>query len=113
MESKVRRRRRQERDIDAYLAGCARMLRAAGRRVGQGTPEDLKALEQLHAQVEHALGVAAIGLREGGHTWQEIGDAMGFSKQAAIKRWNPQRNVDDIRFAPDVAPLDERLPVRL
>ena len=94
MKSKVGRRRR-ERDIDDYLDACGRMLRAAGRRIGEGEPEDLKVFDSLHLEIEHAMGEAVRGLRASGYTWQAIGDAKGFTKQAAIKR-RAQSFADDL-----------------
>lgn len=68
----------------------ARMLTAAGRRVGDADPEDLTALLELRELVDVAILEAIRGLRNSGSTWQEIGDAVGTTRQAAIMRYGPQ-----------------------
>lgn len=70
-----------------YLAMCRRMIRAAGRRVAWEDPEHLRELAELKAAVDDALAVAVAGQRAAGITWDSIGEAMGYTRQAAIKRW--------------------------
>jgi hypothetical protein len=70
----------------------SRMLGAAGRRVGQADPEQLTDLIQLRDLVDQAIIGAVAGLRHSGSTWQEIGDACGTTRQAAIMRYGPHIN---------------------
>lgn len=83
------RRARRHVETDAYLAMTARILTAAGRRVGDADVEDLEALLQLRDLVDGAIVTAIGGLRRSGVTWQDIGDACGTTRQAAIMRYGP------------------------
>lgn len=90
MTSAPRRRPRRTIDTAAFLAGAARMLAAGGRRAADGDPEDLAALLKLRDELDEAILEAVRGLRAGGTSWQDIGDAVGTTRQAAIMRWNPK-----------------------
>lgn len=71
-----------------YMTMLARMIRAAGRRVADGDPEDLALMVALQAELDAALDSAVAGMRANtGRSWAEIGRALGVSKQAAAKRW--------------------------
>lgn len=87
MRSTVASRRRRDRSNLAYVAMLARMIRSAGDRVGEGEPWELAHLRDLHRAIDDAMAVAVAGLRGAGYTWQEIGDALGTTRQAAIMRW--------------------------
>ena len=53
-----------------------------------GTPLDAVADAQSHAQqAEEALRASVEDARSAGHTWQEIGDVLGTSRQAAFQRF--------------------------
>jgi hypothetical protein len=67
-----------------------RVLRAAGRRVGCGDLPGLAALAELSAEVDTALTCAVRGLRRGGHSWEDIADALPadtITPQTAQDRW--------------------------
>lgn len=44
---------------------------------------------QMQAQLQPAVARAVARARARGHTWQEIANALGVSKQAAWERWGP------------------------
>lgn len=71
----------------AFAAMVARCIRAHGRRVADGDPEDLVAMLEVRDQVDEAIGVAVLGLREQGWSWAKIGRAVGITKQSAQERW--------------------------
>lgn len=66
----------------------SRMVRAAGRRVADGDPEDLAMLLDVQAELDAAIAAGVRGMRANtGRSWSEIGRALGVTKQAAAKRW--------------------------
>lgn len=75
------------RSTEDVAAGVARQVRALGRRIGNGTPEELIILTRLSAQAEKLLGDAVRQLRDHGTTDAEIGEALGITRQAVSKRW--------------------------
>jgi hypothetical protein len=82
-----RRRRKQGVENDSYLGFCARIIRAAGRRVSTGDVDALPDLIGLQAELDQALAAAVLGLREFGYSWGEIASRLGTSRQAAQQRW--------------------------
>lgn len=68
----------------------ARILSAAGRRVAEADIDDLAGLIALRQLVEHAITTAIGGLREAGVTWEEIGEVVGTTRQAALMRYGPR-----------------------
>jgi len=73
-----------------YLAMVRRIIRAAGRRVGNADPEDLAELIALQHDLDKAIREAVHAQRLSGITWQSIGDATGTTRQAAIMKWAEQ-----------------------
>lgn len=58
------------------------------RRLGMGSPlEALAAAHELSSAAAHALQEAADRARGAGHSWREIGDVLGTSRQAAFQRF--------------------------
>ena len=88
MVVKPRNGRQRTIDTNAYLRMTARMLAAAGRRVADADPDELQQLLALRDAVDAAVLNAVRGLRASGATWQDIGDAIGVTRQAAIMRWS-------------------------
>lgn len=86
--SKPRRRRYVE--TSDFLGAIARLLRKAGERVGEADPAELRDLLALRDLVDQAIVEAVAGLRAQGTTWQDIGDAAGTTRQAAILRYGPK-----------------------
>lgn len=73
---------------DEYTGALTRMIRALGRRAGQGDPYDLQHLLFLGRLADEQLGVAVETLRrDGGYSWADIGTACGMTRQAAQQRW--------------------------
>jgi hypothetical protein len=70
-----------------YLRMLHRMIRAAGPKVGQGDPEHLAQLIELHSHLATAIQNAVDQQRANGITWQSIGEATGTTRQAAIMKW--------------------------
>jgi hypothetical protein len=83
-------RRRPAKVVDTpdYLLMVARIMRAAAERVSDGNVEDLRALVDLQGQLDVAIVRAVRGLRDSGATWEQIGEATGTSRQAAIMKWS-------------------------
>lgn len=71
-----------------YLGMVRRIIRAAGRRVGNADAEDLTELVALRHDLDAAIENAVQQLRASGITWQSIGDATGTTRQAAIMKWS-------------------------
>jgi hypothetical protein len=82
-----RSRRREPVENSAYTAFCARIIRAAGRRIADGDVEALPDLAQLADDLDQALTVAVRRLREYGYSWAEIAARAGTTRQAAQQRW--------------------------
>lgn len=71
------------------LVEQARLLADAVRH-GSTLPSDLTSVRlarDAHAQANTALRIAVERARAAGHTWQEIGDLLGVSRQAAFQRF--------------------------
>lgn len=66
--------------------GLRSMLRSVARRPDFDVP-DLAELHQLHQALDEALATAVGNLREQGATWEDIGRALGVTRQAAQARW--------------------------
>jgi hypothetical protein len=75
---------------EEYFRMVGRMVRAAGRRIARSDPDDLVGLIKLHELIDAAMLEAVRGLRSSGATWEEIGQAFGTTRQAALMRWGPR-----------------------
>lgn len=64
-----------------------RAIRALGARVASSDPDALVDLVSLRGEVDDAIGVAVLGLRDAGYSWTAIATPLGMTKQAAFKRW--------------------------
>lgn len=87
MKTTSRPRTRTTQTAD-YLGMVRRIIRAAGRRVGNADAEDLTELVALRHDLDAAIENAVQQLRTSGITWQSIGDATGTTRQAAIMKWS-------------------------
>ncbi len=67
-----------------------RVIRAAGRRAGDGDEIELAGLIALRAEVDDAIGRAVADQRARGVSWRMIGIAAGTTAQAAQMRWGKQ-----------------------
>ncbi len=82
------------REIGDYIESVSRMMKAAGRRVGQADDADLaKLMETMGQAWEDTQALAVAGLRAQEHSWAYIGRAMGISRQAAQQRWGKDEPV--------------------
>jgi hypothetical protein len=72
-----------------FLDAVRRMIRAAGRRVGDADEFELAELVALREDLDAAIEAAVIGQRTGAasRSWAQIGDALGISRQAAQQRY--------------------------
>lgn len=75
------------RETSEVAKGVGRMIRALGKRVAQEDPADLMLILGLVRDMDQAMGVAVEGLRQGGHTDKDIGEALGMTRQAVQQRW--------------------------
>ena len=53
----------------------------------QGLLETIRALRRVSGEVETALQEAVRKARRAGHSWTEIGEALGMTKQSAWERF--------------------------
>lgn len=72
---------------DEFAAMATRIMNALIRRAASGDPEDLLLLRQVIDHTEAGLAIAVSGLRSQGHSWSEVGDALGMTKQSAWERF--------------------------
>lgn len=77
----------KESDV-ANLDMIARMIAAAGRRVGRYDPDQLVRLQGLHRCLDDAMVEAVAGIRASGVTWASIGEALGVTRQAVIQGYS-------------------------
>lgn len=78
----------RHRDADEYAAMLRRMLRAFGRRVAAGDPDDLAELVALRETLEQAISEAVAGQREThGYSWGDLAASLGTSRQAVHQRY--------------------------
>ena len=81
------KRRRRQVENDEYGVFVRRVLRAYGRRVGDGDVEALALMADLAEEIDTAIAEAVKGLRTYGYSWAEIGARLGITRQAAQQRW--------------------------
>jgi hypothetical protein len=82
------RRRPKERENSDYAEMNRRLLRAHGRRVADGDPDDLAELLALVPLLDEIIRDAIVGQRERhGFSWTDIGRAAGMTRQGAQQRW--------------------------
>ena len=77
---------KRPRDMDDYSAMLRRMIRAAGRRVAEGDPEDLADLVAIREALDEAIATGVRGVREH-YSWGEIANALGVTRQTAHERF--------------------------
>ena len=75
-------------ETEEFGAMVRRMVAAYRRRVGEGPGDiaSLRRLAELSSGVDAAIRSAAQDLHDAGHSWTEIGDALGITRQAARQR---------------------------
>lgn len=87
-DAKKRRRKKRPVETRDFNDALHRMVRALGRRVGQGDPDELVMLARLRDEVDAATRSAVSQLRENtGASWARIGHSLGITKQSAQERF--------------------------
>jgi hypothetical protein len=71
---------------DEFGAFARRIIRAYGRRVGEGDVEALASLIRLHDELGEVIATAAGDLHARGYSWAEIAARTGTSLQAVRQR---------------------------
>jgi hypothetical protein len=90
------RNRRYVENID-YAAFASRVIKAHGRRVGEGDIEGLVELVALTNQLDTAITAAIAGLRAEGYSWADVALRLGITRQAAQQKWG---KTAPLTFAP-------------
>lgn len=67
--------------------GVRSMLRSVAGRPDLDLP-DLAALKSLELELDAAMRCAVTNLHSQGHSWAQIADALGVSRQAMHKRYS-------------------------
>lgn len=75
-----------------FIAAVGRMIRAAGRRVGESDEFELYELVQLRAVLNDAIRDGVQGQLATGRSYTDIGNALGVSRQAARQMWAVPRS---------------------
>lgn len=72
-----------------YAAFARRILRACGRRVGDGDVEGLICLVNLRSELEETIRSAVEGLRSEpwNYSWSQIAAVLGTTRQGAQQRY--------------------------
>ena len=81
----------RERDTAEFLAMVRRMIRAGGKRVGEGDEIELADLLALENDLQEAIVTAVHGQRELGKSWSDIAAGAGITKQSAHGRWGDRK----------------------
>lgn len=79
-------KRRRVVENDEFGAFARRVIRAYGRRVGEGDVEALASLIRLNAELGEVIAQAAGDLHAHGFSWAEIAARTGTSLQAVRQR---------------------------
>lgn len=81
------RKVRERKSVDHTIRhGVRSILRSVVKRNDFDVP-DLAALAQLQLELDAAMRVAIVNLRDQGHSWQALADALGVTRQAMHKRF--------------------------
>lgn len=96
-------RRKIERETADVAAMTRRMVRALGRRIGDGDPIDLNEFRALRAALDEAEQAAVDAQRQFGFSWAQIADGLGTSRQNAQQRFTRKAT------APATNPNDQEL----
>jgi len=81
------RRRQRVVENDEYTAFLRRAIRALARRVSGGDIDAISDMAQLSSELDNAIRIAVVGLRNRGYSWTEIGNRLGVTRQAAQQRF--------------------------
>lgn len=81
------KRPRREYETPDVGAALTRQLRALGRRLAAGDPEDLRVIRILQEELAQAERLGVTGLRAQGHSDRDLAEPLGISRQAIQKRF--------------------------
>src|SRR5436305_3254261 len=73
--------------VVADVLDAARQFAEAWPRQAAGSLAAVSAVRQLAGAVDEALRATVDRARDSGHTWQEVGDVLGTTRQAAFQRF--------------------------
>lgn len=73
-----------------FLSMLKRMIRAAGKRVGDADEPELATLIALQHELDDAIRAAVEGQRAIGRSWADIARGTGTTRQGAFKRWGKE-----------------------
>lgn len=79
-------------ETSSYIDFARRIIRTAGKRVGEADDWELAELVSLKEELDEAITRAVKAQREMGRSWQYIGDALGIRRQSAQERYG-ERNI--------------------
>jgi hypothetical protein len=88
--TRTTRHRRNVVENDDYARFVRRVITAYGRRIAAGDIEGLTTLVDISHELDDVLEHAILGLRDAGFSWNDIGNRLGISRQAAHQRWADQ-----------------------
>ena len=74
------------REAHTYPPFLKRMIRAYGRQVAQSDPVDFAAMVEVRDYLDAYCREVARTMQET-HSWTDIADALGVTRQAARQRW--------------------------
>lgn len=74
-----------------YLSMLRRMIRAAGKRVGDADEIELAQLVGLRAELDAAIQVAVDGQRSIGRSWATIALGLNMTRQGAWQQYGPKK----------------------
>lgn len=74
-----------------YLNMLKRMIRAAGKRVGDADEIELAQLVGLRDELDAAIQVAVDGQRSIGRSWATIALGLNMTRQGAWQQYGPKK----------------------
>lgn len=70
-----------------WLGMLARMIRAAGKRVGDADEHELSRLFGMRDDLDRSIRMAIDGQLRSGRSWTHVGRALGMTRQGAFRRY--------------------------
>ena len=71
-----------------YLRMVSRIVKAAGRRCGNGDEHDLHDLVNIANDIQNAVAAAIAIQLQNGRSWSFIGQALGMTRQGAFQNYS-------------------------
>jgi hypothetical protein len=76
------------RENSDYLRMVSRIVKAAGRRCGNGDEHDLRDLVNIANDIQNAVAAAIAIQLQNGRSWSFIGHALGMTRQGAYQKYS-------------------------